>query len=249
MESINKKILAVSVVLALLTSLLIYLYIKNATAIPDSAEYMNVYTAAKTLPARHKIVDADLRQIMITREFLNSKAVLSKADIVGKRLKDSVIEGEQILKDRLIDESKMSLAFSIPEGKRAVSINVSDQIGVSYMIRPGDFVDVIASFESESIEGSGIKIIYPRITRTIIQNIEILAIGQDQYVTGEKAAEPYKTVTLAVSPKEAESLVYASEYAVLRLALRTVGDNAVAGVSGVLRSDLTPDAEVGAAAE
>jgi len=240
MESVNRKIIVISIVLALFTAFLVYLYIKNSTTKNEVVEYINVYVAAKTLPAKYKITDADLKQVKVTKEYLNSKAVLNKADIVGKRLKDSVIEGEQILRDRLIGESRLALAYSIPEGKRAVSINVNDQTDVSHLIRPGDFVDIIASFEKEDVEDAFNKTIFPRITRTIIQNVEVLALGQDQAIADEKIKEPPGTVTLAVSAEEAESLVYASEYAVIRLALRPVDDNGETNTKGIMRNDLTP---------
>ena len=241
MESVNRKILIISLILAALTTFLVYLYIKNATTKPEVVEYINVYVAAKTLPAKYKIADADLKQVKVTREFLNPSAVLNKADIVGKRLKDSVIEGEQILRDRLIEENKMTLAYNIPEGKRAVSIDVTDRTNVSHLIRPGDFVDVIASFDAEQEDEPQNTIIRPRITKTVLQNIQVLALGQDQAVLEEKLKEGPKTVTLAVTPQEAENLVYVSEYAIIRLALRPADDNESVNTGGIIRKDIVPE--------
>ena len=240
MEPVNRKIMLIAVILAAFATFLVYVYIRNAAAKPEVVEYIDVYVAAKTMPAKYKITDADLKQIKITRELLNSKALLNKADIVGKRTKDSIIEGEQILRDRLLDGNKLSLAFNIPQGKRAISIIVNEQTDISHMLRPGDFVDVIAGFDEEQKEESDSRTVFPRITATIIQNVQVLALGQDQAVTDEKVKEPPKTVTLAVTPQEAESLAYASEYAVLRLALRPAGDNESANTTGVTRDDLVP---------
>jgi pilus assembly protein CpaB len=168
MDRVNKKILIISILLAAFTSFLAYIYIKNVTSRQETVEYVTVYVAAKTLPARHKITDGDLAEAKVTREYLNPKAVLNKADIVGKRLKDSVIEGEQILRDRLVGNSDLTLAYNIPEGMRAVSININDQSNVSHLVRPGDFVDVIASFESEEEEEGENRKIYPRITKIVL---------------------------------------------------------------------------------
>jgi len=241
MESVNKKIVLISVILAIFTSFLVYTYIRKMTAKPETVEYINVYVAAKTLPSKYKIIDSDIIQTKITRELLNSKAVLNKADIVGRRLKDSIIEGEQILKDRLVDDSKTSLAYSVPQGKRAVSINVNEQIDVSNLIRPGDYVDVVASFDKEEIEDASVKTIYPRITKIIIENVQLLALGQDQLVADEKISVLPKTITLAVNSQDVEKLVYASEYAVLRLSLRPVEDNKNLNTAGVIRSDVVPE--------
>jgi pilus assembly protein CpaB len=105
------------------------------------------------------------------------------------------------------------------------------------MVRPGDFVDVIASFDKEEIDSGANKVVYPRITKTVLQNVQILSLGQDQVVAEDKSKELPKTVTLAVSPQDAEKLVYVSEYAVLRLALRPIDDKNVADTPGTIRGD------------
>lgn len=238
MESVNRRVILIAVIMALLTSFLIYIYIKKATTSIETTEYIKVYVAAKTMPPKYKITDADLKEIKVTKEYLNSKAVQNKAEIVGKRLKDRIIEGEQILKERLVDDSKFSLSFNIPEGKRAVSVNVNEQIEVANLIRPGDFVDIIASFDKDEVDDKINKTTYPRITKTILQNVQVLALGQDQVVTDDKTKELPKTVTVAVSPQDAEKLVFSSEYAVLRLALRPVDEKGNVDTQGVIRGDL-----------
>lgn len=240
MESVNKKVILIAIILALFTTFLVYIYIQKSTVKPEVVEYINVYVAAKTLPAKHKITNQDIKQAKVTREYLNSRAILNKSDIVGKRLKDSVIEGEQILSERLVEEGKGTLSFSIPEGMRAVSINVNEQIAVSNLLRPGDFVDVVASFEREEVESAVAKTVFPRITKIIVQNVQILAISQDQLITEEKLKEAPKTLTLAVKVQDVEKLVYASEYAVLRLVLRPVEDEKNVNTPGTIREDMVP---------
>ena len=241
MESVNRKVIILSLILALITSALVYVYISKMTKKPEIVEYINVYVAAKTLPPKHKITNEDIKAVKVTREYINPQALLNSADIVGKYIKDSIIEGEQILKDRIVDESKTSLVYSIPEGKRAVTINVNEQIEVGNLLKPGDFIDVIASFDKDEIDDKQSKIIYPKITKIIIQNVKVLALGQEQRAADDKVKELPKTLTLAVSPEEAEKLVYTSEFAVLRLALRPVGDSKTIETPGAIRSDLIND--------
>jgi pilus assembly protein CpaB len=235
MESINRKVVIIAAILALLTTVLIYVYITRITSKPDVIEYINVYVAAKNLPPKAMITEADIKQIKVTRDYLNSKAVLNKADIIGKRLKESIIEGEQILKDRLAEEN-VTLAYAVPEGKRAVSVNINEQVNVSNLIRPGDFVDIIASFDRE--EDTATMTVKPKTSRIVIQNIEVLAIGQDQAISEEKLKDLPKTVTLAVSPSDAEKLVYVSDFAMIRFALRPIGDDKAAITGGVTRQNV-----------
>jgi pilus assembly protein CpaB len=239
METVNKRVILIAIIMALITSFLVYLYISGMTTQKDVVDYINVYIAAKTLPPKYKITESDIKQTKVTKEYLNPKALTNRADIVGKSLKESVIQGEQILSDRLVDDKNTTLAYSIPEGKRAVSINVNEQTEVANLIRPGDSVDVIANFGKEEVEDKTTKTIYPAITKIIIQNVEVLALGQDQLVSDEKTKDLPKTVTLAVTPEESEKLVYASEFATVRLALRPSNDNKDTVTEGVIGNDLT----------
>jgi len=242
MESVNKKIIFIAVIMALITTFLVYFYINNMTTKPQlHVEKISVFVAAKTLPAKHKITDGDIKEEMVTKEYLNQKAVQSKNEILDKLVKDTIIEGEQILVDRLVSDSKTDLVYNVPEGKRAVSINVNEQIEVANLIRPGDYVDIIASFEKEEVEDKNNKVVYPRMSKTVLQNLLILALGQEQMIVEDKLPEMPRTVTLAVSLEEAEKLVFITEYATIRMTLRPVGDSSDVKTQGATRNDLATD--------
>ncbi|MCX7745537.1 MAG: Flp pilus assembly protein CpaB [Clostridia bacterium] len=239
MESVNKKVILIAIMMAVLTAFLVFVYIQKATTSPETESYTEVFVAAKTLPAKHLITENDIKQDKVLSKLLNLKAVQNKADIVGKRVKDSIIEGEQILSDRLVDENKMILSYMLPEGKRALSINVNEQIEVANLLRPGDAVDVLVSFDREEVDDGTTKTVFPRTSKTLLQNIEVLALGQEQEVEDTKDKELPKTVTLAVSPEDAEKLTFASEYGVLRLALRPADDKKTIDSKGITRADIS----------
>lgn len=241
MESVNKKIILIAVFMALITTMLVYFYINNTTTTHEAVvPKISVFVAAKTLPAKHKITQGDIRQEKVAKEYLNSKAVQSENEILGRLVKDTIIEGEQILKDRLVSDNKTDLVYNVPEGKRAVSINVNEQIEVSNLLRPGDYVDIIASFEKEEVEDSNNKTVYPRMSKIVLQNILVLALGQEQTIAEDKTPEIPRTVTLAVTPEDAEKLVYITDYATVRMALRPVGDSGSVNTQGATRNDLIP---------
>lgn len=240
MEPVNKKAVFIAAILALLTTFLVFMYINKATTSTETIEYLNVYVASKTLPAKHLITDEDIDVMKVANEYINPQAVLNKADIIGKRLKDRVIKGEQILKDRLVGEGNLALAFSIPDGKRAVSINVNEQIAVGNHIRPGDYVDIIVTFQSKEMEDNTTKYVLPPVSKIVIQNVQVLALGQNQTIETEKIAEPPSTVTLAVTPQEAEQLVFCSDFGVITLALRPAGDTQIVSTPGAIRDDIAP---------
>jgi len=240
MEKTNKKIIAVALALSLITAVLIYVFISDKQNISaPQIEYATVYVAAKTIPARAEITNADVRQAKTAKELLHSGAVTDIGEIVGKRTLESIIAGEQIIRDRLADEKSMTLSYSVPEGTRAVSINVNDQINVAQLVRPGDYVDIIASFEKEEEENGQVTKYYPRMTKTVLQNVKILALGQDMVLTSEKLKEPPTTVTLAVKAEDIERFIFASEYATLRLVLRPLDDDLQNASPGIIRPDVT----------
>lgn len=243
MESSNRKVIILAIVMALFTTFLIYLYIRKAITRSDVVSYVDVYVAAKTLPAKHVMEEGDIKKIKVAREYLNPNAIVNKAEIIGKRLKEKIISGEQILYDRLVTEKDMTLAYNIPKGMRAVSLNVDEQIEVANLINPGDRVDIIASFESEVAEDKNNRTVYPRITKTVIQNALVLALGQNMSEEQDRKELP-KTVTVALSPEDAEKLVYITEYAKVRMALRNIDDEKTVRTSGVTRNDLTANKEV-----
>lgn len=242
MEWINKKIILLAIILSLFTSLFIYSYINRVTKTTKPTDLVKVYVAAKTIPSRAMISAADVKEIEIDKKYVLPGAYQNKAEIIGKRVKDPVLEGEQILKDRLADEAKMNLSYSIPEGKRAVSINVNEASVVANFIRPGDYVDIVGTFEKEDVTEADKKIVYPKITKVVLQNVMVLGIGQDNHIPeGESKKDIPKTVTLAIDTQDTEKLVYSSEVGVLRLALRPVGDTQNVQTGGVIRKEITGD--------
>lgn len=238
MEKANKKIIMIALFLSLITALLIYMYISGPKTEAPKMEYATVYMAAKTMPARYKITDADLKQVKIAKELLNPSTISDISEITGKLTMERIIAGEQIVRERLADEEGVLLSYSLPEGTRAISINVNEQINVTSLIRPGDFVDVIANFGKDEEDNGQTVTVYPRITKTVLQNVKVLALGQDMTLSVDKLAELPVTVTLAIKKEDAEKFVFVSEYATLRLALRQVGDDAETVSEGVARGDV-----------
>jgi pilus assembly protein CpaB len=168
--------------------------------------------------------------------------------VVGNLARYPIAAGEQILSDRVAASSltlpegeDLPLPYIVPEGKRAVSVIMSDLIGAGGLLRPGDYVDVILTVKLASQD---------QIGRIILQDVELLALdqqvekvapkleeGQEERVsTGEGKTDPEAvTVTLAVSPVEGEVLAVADKCADnfqgrLALALRPFGDHSNVGV-------------------
>lgn len=81
------------------------------------------------------------------------------------------------------------------------------------MVRPNDSVDVLGSFVLPAAGAAGKTDELEMVTLTVLQNVTILAIGSDTQRTfsERKNNSGYGTVTLQVTPREAEVLVFAQQ--------------------------------------
>ena len=108
-----------------------------------------------------------------------------------------------------IPASARGLSDDIKKTMRAVSINCTGAASVSAMVRPNDRVDVIGTFD---FDGSSGKKSY--VTCTILQNVLVLATGSDTAKTSRRSiglGQGFSTVTLEVTPREAEMLAFAEQ--------------------------------------
>ena len=106
---------------------------------------------------------------------------------------------------------------TIPDGMRAVSVKVNDVIGVAGFVVPGSRVDLILSgspTESGNVE----------MSKVILENIQVLAAGQN--VANDDNGKPLnvQVVTLLVTPEQSERLALASVDGKIQLALRNPMD-------------------------
>lgn len=240
MELMNKKIIIIAVVLSLITSFFIYAYIQKSANISVKSPKISVYVASKDLPERTKITLSDMNLVQIEESALQANAIKSKDEIIDKRVKFKIFAGEQFREDRIEEEKNMSMAYKIPYGKRALSFNINESSAVGYNIKPGDYVDVVGTFDKEeTLEGTQ-KVFYQKITKIVLQNIQVLGVGALKEDTPKTAStEEPKTITLAVDLKDTEKLIYALESSTIKIILRPVDDKTSINTNGAIRLEVT----------
>ena len=139
-----------------------------------------------------------------------------------------------------------SLSSMIADGKRAVSIRVSDVSGVSGFLKPGDAVDISLTQEVDKNKKSrtrtrstgafeNYKAVFT--TALLVQNVRVLGVGKHtDYETDTR--DRIKTVTLEVTHKQAQKIALAQAVGQLNLALRGKGSDEVLGPNTTLMSGL-----------
>lgn len=161
-------------------------------------------------------------------------------EVVGKTSRTSVLIGEPILTGKLAEGR--GLHALVGPGMRAYTIQTpSVSAGVGGFIRPEDRVDVILTVTSamagdERRTGGGIATV-------LLQNVEVLAAGTHLQEETEESATKITggvltSVTLLVTPRQAQELTLAQTKGTLNLALRRDEDNADAAPAPLYLSDL-----------
>lgn len=249
----NKKLFLVSVLLALFTSLFIYLWLKKEqTKAQKQIPKVKILVAARPIPAR-EIVEKDMiRYEEIPSSPIADKIAQKEEEVVGKVATSAIILGEALYKDKFIEKGAgAGLSFIVPLGKRAVTISVNNTTGVAGLLKPGDFVDVISTFDVPQTQVEGEQRPPLSMSITLLQNVQILALDTTTEVSppspSSMAALPfplYTLVTLAISPKDAERLTLLAEKSINRLALRSVKDNAIYFTSGITLDALAKIMEI-----
>jgi len=196
-----------------------------------------VLVAGKDIPPQVPITPADLLIKEIPLEYIQPGAVGSLDEVIGQIASTPIAAGEQILKTKLLPPGKIgkSLSEITPVGKRAVNVSVDNMASIANLIRPGDYVDVLALIAlPETADQSGAKSSAPRLI-SLFQNVEVLAVG-GEFVAPSQMSQTAKkeqakaisagsgTVTLALSPQEAVLLSFVQEHGKIKLTLRSSED-------------------------
>lgn len=242
-------ILIVAIALGVLAAFVALRYINDARARVEAQDQpVDVLIAQQDLPAGMTAEELVKEQYVllasVPRRFVADGAISSTAAISGKVLTAPLSKGEQITNSRFSLPEMAGLSFAVPEDYVAVALPNTDARGVAGLLRPGDSVAVYATFEPEG----GLE---EAITKLILRKARVLAVGssttavpettgeEEQDTTarlggnqGTQDAEVPSTVTVALSPADAESLVFATEEGRVWLALIGSGTTEVPATQG-----------------
>ncbi len=139
----------------------------------------------------------------------------SRADsVVGQTIKIFMAAREPVTAIKLSSRGG-GLSMLVRPKMRAASIEVNQVSGVSGFVLPGDRVDVLITVDPRNNEDA--------VTRTLLQNIEVLAAGQKTQQQDNKPIN-VQAVTLLVDPSGAEVLAHAGHEGEISLVLRNPED-------------------------
>lgn len=253
MDLKNKTLISLVVAIVAFLGIYFYLQMREKELLLQS-EMQTVLVANKDIPLYSQLDESLVKVTQVPKAYLQPGAVSHMEDLIGQISSAPIIAGEQILGTKILRfGAESGASMKIPSGMRAISIAVDDITGVSQLVQPDDFVDLLATFDFGDQAQSR------RYVYTLFENIQVLAVQQDLGNTFSALSRKKKegglldnlkttpktgssvTYTVVVTPEDAQRLVLAQDTATtLTVSLRSLwdSDNTV-DLKAITPTDLT----------
>lgn len=221
-------VLAVAMAMGLLTGYVVYRAVKTARSPQSEAE--EIVVAAANIALGEAMTPKHLKVTPWPKAAAPAGFLRSIKEAEGRVARVSMVVGEPVLDAKLAPVGQGGLMpVLIPSGKRAVTIKVDEAVQKTGFILPNSRVDVLVTMARRSGES--------KETRTVLQDVAVLAADQTTEMKDNKPVT-MTTVTMAISPREAERLALAQNEGRVTLALRNHQDSEQVSTPGVTADQL-----------
>lgn len=216
----NSRAFTTSLLLAGLAVAMIWSYIESReTELQrDYGNQTPVVIAKEDIKELEIIDDRKVQLVNVPKKFQMPGSFTRVEDLYNTIAAVPIKKGEQITVPRVTYPGAQSgLSRQISIGKRALSVQVTEDKSVSRLLKPGDRVDVLALVDYAAGKKEKLKV------KTVLQDVLVLSTGL--YVTNSvplvnvksdtdtrqmklNSYTNYNTVTLELSPFEVQKMVF-----------------------------------------
>jgi len=183
---------------------------------------VEVLRTKSKVPFREKISDPQKYFDLIAVPELNlpPKILKSFEQVKDKSLNKTLTDQSFVTEDDLLGANQHYLTDQLDKGKRLFGLTVNAESLAGGFILPGSTVDLIGT---KRLANNNIE------TQTVLENIRVMAVG-DKSTINEKQGDVRhsiveNTVTLEVSPEEAQVLAMWKSVGEIKLSARAKDDN------------------------
>lgn len=229
-------LLLVATLIAAVGTSLVFLYVRGVDArAAQQFDAVQVLKAVEVIKPGESLAEAQsagkIQMGSVGRGDLLSGATTSIGDMSGKVALTTVYPGEQIVPSKFGDPGEEE-TLTIPDGKMAISINLTDPSRVAGFVNPGAEVAIFSTSEA-GVMGNA----QPQ-TRLLLPRVQVIGVGTTTVVsttttdkTGEQTVEqlPRTLMTLAVDQADAEKVIFAAKNSEVAFALLTNKSNVKSG--------------------
>lgn len=211
-------VIVFALVISAAASAVLYRLISTQLAANRETSSAKILVAARNLGSGELIKEVDVK-VADWNGPLPAGSLMKPEDAIGRGVVETIYLGEPVVETRMAARGAgAGLAAIIPAGMRAVAVRVNDVVGVSGFATAGSRVDILIAGNPPGSTAAG------TVTKTLLQNIEILSAGQNIQKDAEGKPVTVPVVNLLVNPEQAEMLSLASNEARIQLVLRNPTD-------------------------
>lgn len=220
----------------LFAALAFYLLYQNASELEKRTTPIPILVATGYIPAGVYLKPEMVERKKVPESFVSPSAIRETKEVEGLMTLVPLSAGEQVLANKF-GEGEPTLSLSLNPGFRAYTLEVNETSGVGGMVRAGNRVDILAKIARSGQEW----------TAFAFQDLRVLATGQrlermggpkkGSEASGTENGSNYGTVTLEVTPEQAETLFFL-EGRPLRLVLRAPGDEEVVALGSKTEAEV-----------
>ena len=199
-----------------------------------------IVVAKFDIPPGTKLKSSDLTVVDWPRSTVPKQAHTDPEKLTGRVNTSALVAQLPVLENMLAPPGTApGLPALVPPGYQAMTVKVDEFAGVGGFLKPGDKVDVVATFSVKRTEAGSSE----TVTRTILRDISVCAVGQEVEPDENNKPMVVRSVTLLVKPQQVQKLSLASTRGTISLALRSgqgpSSDNSLAAISfsELLRAD------------
>lgn len=172
---------------ALTGTLATILFVNHVSAIERQfGEFEDVIIVSQDIPARTLLTAEALETVRIPKRYLRPGLITDQADAVNRISLVAVPKGEYLT-------ASMLRAESLPAGMRALTMTAGQTVILDGDLRPGDRVDVMASFREDGKD----------VSRIVVRDLEVTLVSSE----GRQ-----KQLTVLASADDAAQLVWMENF-------------------------------------
>jgi len=160
--------------------------------------------------------DLLIRQVPVTYADENALLEANYADAVGKELAFDIDKGKPLLWAHLEGGRARTFSGMVPAGARALTVRVDEINSISGFLQPGDRIDLLMTHGL-----SAQNVVFP-----LIEKLEVIATGLQTRVdrNANGARRSFSTITVNVTPEDAQKITLAQKLGKLTAVLRNPED-------------------------
>jgi pilus assembly protein CpaB len=227
----NRMLLLAVAALALsgIITFLVFRLVQSRLQPPEQTT--QILVAAEKLPLGLRLTANSIRLAPWPKAMPLEGIFADPNEVINRGVIVAMLPNEPILESKLAPrEAGAGLTPAIPDGMRAISVKVNDVIGVAGFVLPGTHVDVIMTGTPKQNDDV--------VSRTILENVQVLAAGQNVEQDSNGKPQNVQVVTLLVTPEQAQDVALASLDNRIQLSLRNPLDQEQKEPQAVQRTSL-----------